>query len=52
LIDKRGSAKLISEMTELERIKAENKLLQAENNRIQMENDFLKKLEEIERRRY
>lgn len=42
LIDKRGSTKLISEMTELERMKAENKLLQAENHLIQMENDFLK----------
>lgn len=52
LLDKRGCTKLISEMTEFEKIKAENKLLKAENNLIQMENDFLKKLEEIERRGY
>lgn len=49
LLDKRGRIKPENEMTELEKLRAENKLLQAQNRRIQMENDFLKKLEEIER---
>jgi len=39
-------------MSELEKLKAENKLLQAENKRKQMEIDLLKKLEEVERGRY
>lgn len=30
---------------------AQIKLLEAQNKRLEMENDFLKKLEEIERRR-
>ena len=37
-------------MNELERLKAENRLLKAEQKRQQMEIDLLKKLEEIERR--
>lgn len=52
LQDKRGRRKSVEEMSELEKLKAENKLLQAENKRKQMELDFLKKLEEIERGRY
>lgn len=52
LEDKRGKRKLTEEMSEIEKLKAENKLLQAENRRKQMEIDFLKKLKEIERRRY
>lgn len=51
LLDKRGKRKSIDEMSEIEKLKAENKLLQAENRRKQMEIDFLKKLEEIERGR-
>lgn len=50
LQDRRGHKKTESDMTELEKLRAENKLLQAQNRRIQIENDFLKKLEEIERR--
>ena len=49
LQDNRGRRKSVEEMSELEKLKAENKLLQAENKRKQMELDFLKKLEEIER---
>lgn len=52
LQDKRGKRKLIDDMSELEKLRAQNKLLEAENKRKQMEIDFLKKLEEIERRRY
>jgi transposase-like protein len=51
LIDKRGRTKPIIEMTELERLRAENRILKAENTRQSMEVLFLKKLEEIERRR-
>ena len=52
LQDNRGRRKSVEEMSELEKLKAENKLLQAENKRKQMELDFLKKIEEIERGRY
>lgn len=37
-------------MTELEKLRAENKLLKAQNKRQEMEMAFLKKLGEIERR--
>ena len=52
LQDKRGKRKPLERMSELEKLKAENKLLEAKNKRQQMEIDFLKKLEEIERRRF
>lgn len=51
LQDKRGKRKSEDEMSEVEKLRAKNKLLQAENRRKQMEIDFLKKLEEIERGR-
>ena len=51
LIDKRGKRKSEDEMTELERLRAENKILRAEKQRAEMEASFLKKLDEIERRR-
>ena len=51
LQDKRGRRKSEAEMSELERLRAEVKLLRAEKERAQMEASFLKKLEEIERRR-
>lgn len=52
LIDKRGKRKSKTEMSELEKLRAENKLLQAEKRRAQLEVAFLKKLDEIERRRF
>ncbi len=51
LIDRRGKRKDISEMTEEERLRAENKLLKAKLRRSEIEVLFLKKLDEIERRR-
>lgn len=51
LQDRRGKKKNENQMSELDRLRAQNKLLEAENRRKQMEIDFLKKLKEIERRR-
>jgi transposase-like protein len=51
LRDNRGKRKSENKMTELERLRAENRLLRAEKERAEMEVSFLKKLEEIERRR-
>lgn len=51
LMDKRGRVKPDCEMSELEKLRAENRLLKAENKRQKIEVDFLKKLDEIERRR-
>ena len=50
LVDRRGKNKSFEQLTEAERFSAQLKLLEAENRRLKMENDFLKKLEEIERR--
>ena len=49
LVDRRGKRKPEDELTELERLKAQNKLLEAKNKRLEMENELLKKLEELER---
>ena len=51
LEDKRGRRKMESEMSELERLRAKNKLLRAEKEHAEMEVSFLKKLDGIERRR-
>lgn len=52
LSDKRGKRKDISEMTEVERLRAENRMLQAKIKEAEMENALLKKLKELERRGY
>ena len=51
LQDRRGKRKSENMMSELERLRAEVKLLKAEKKRAEMEASFLKKLDEIERRR-
>lgn len=51
LRDNRGKRKDPEAMNELERLRAEVKILKAEKERAEMEASFLKKLEEIERRR-
>lgn len=51
LQDRRGKRKSENKMSELKKLRAKNKLFEAENRRQQMELEFLKKLEEIERRR-
>lgn len=50
LVDKRGKRKTESEMTEVEKLRAENRMLEARNRRLETECAVLKKLEEIERR--
>lgn len=52
LADKRGKRKPKDQLTELDLLKAQNKLLEAKNKRLEMENELLKKLEELERGRY
>jgi len=52
LVDRRGKHKSGDQLTEVDRLKAENKLLEARNKRLEMENELLKKLEEIERGRF
>ncbi len=52
LSDKQGKRKDISEMTEVERLHAENRLLQVKIEDAEMENALLKRLKELERRGY
>jgi len=49
LIDKRGKKKSEKELTELDRIKIENKLLKSKAKYLEVEVEFLKKLKQIER---
>lgn len=49
--DNRGKRKSQDKMSELEMLRAENKILRAEKEHAEMEVSFLKKLEEVERRR-
>ncbi|WP_051656565.1 helix-turn-helix domain-containing protein [Butyrivibrio sp. AE3004] len=49
LKDRRGRTKSKEEMTELDRLRAENRILRAEKERAEMEAAFLKKLDAIER---
>lgn len=51
LRDNRGKGKPLEDMNELERLQAENKLLEAKNKQLHMENDVLKKVKELERGR-
>ena len=51
LQDRRGRSKQVEEMSELEKLRVENRILRAEKKRAEMEASFLKKLDEIERRR-
>ena len=51
LRDHRGKRKNTDEMTELEKLRAELKLEKVKRERAEMEASFLKKLDEIERRR-
>lgn len=51
LIDGRGKAKAESDLTEVDRLKAQNQILEAEKRRLEMEINVLKKLQEVERRR-
>jgi transposase-like protein len=50
LQDRRGKSKSPDQLNEVERLRAENRLLKALAKQKQMEIDFLKKVEEIERR--
>ena len=50
LYDRRGRSKPTDELTELDKLKAENRLLKAQAKQQQMEIDFLKKLDAVERR--
>lgn len=50
LADKRGKRKPESEMTEVEKLRVENRVLEARNKRLELECAVLKKLEEIEGR--
>lgn len=51
LTDRRGKRKDESDMTEVEKLRAELKLTQAKLKRAEIENELLKKVEEIERGR-
>ena len=51
LADKRGKRKEESELTEVEKLQRQNKILEAKVRELEMESVLLKKVEEIERRR-
>ena len=51
LVDRRGKAKPENELTDMDRLRIENKMLEAKNLELEMEIRLLKKLQEIERRR-
>lgn len=51
LTDRRGKRKDEADMTEVEKLHAELKIMQAKLKRAEIENELLKKVEEIERRR-
>ncbi len=47
LQDNRGRTKPESELSEVERLKLEIKILEAKNRQLEIENEFIKKLEEL-----
>lgn len=47
LKDNRGRTKPVEEMTEIEKFKAEIKILEAKNRQLEIENAFIKKLQEL-----
>ena len=47
LKDNRGRTKLVEEMTEVEKLKAEMKILESKNRQLEIENAFIKKLQEL-----
>ena len=47
LKDTRGRTKSVEEMTEVEKLKAEMKILEAKNRQLEIENEFIKKLQEL-----
>lgn len=47
LKDNRGRTKPVEEMTEVEKLKAEMKILEAKNRQLDIENAFIKKLQEL-----
>ena len=47
LKDNRGRTKPAEEMTEIEKLKAEMKILEAKNRQLEIENAFIKKLREL-----
>ena len=47
LKDNRGRSKPVEEMTEVEKLKAEMKILEAKNRQLEIENEFIKKLQEL-----
>ena len=47
LRDNRGRTKPVEEMTEVEKLKAEIKILEAKNRQLEIENEFIKKLQEL-----
>ena len=47
LKDNRGRTKPIEEMSEIEKLKAEMKILEAKNRQLEIENEFIKKLQEL-----
>ena len=47
LKDNRGRSKPVEEMTEIEKLKAEMKILEAKNRQLEIENAFIKKLQEL-----
>lgn len=50
--DRRGKKRLVSEMSEVEQLRAENRILKKQAERLELENIILKKRRELERGRF